>query len=1024
MSFVPSQEQMAIISFPNDRPLRVDAGAGTGKTTTIVLRLADAIESGISPERALGLTFTNKAAEELSDRLREAMPELARDGREVEVTTYHGFAYGLLREFGAYVGVERDVRLIGPGYVRELIHQELGTATDYRFLDLTSPPHRVSEAATLMRHLADNLCSADSVLAAGPPDEQIAGRRFELAQIVSRVQATKHQLGLVDYGDLVRLVHQLLEANPTVASRVAARYRMVLLDEYQDTDPAQREMLRLLFSDGFALTSVGDPDQTIYEWRGASLANFRDFPHHFPDAAGNPATTLPLSANRRSAPIILKLANSVRQLLYGSEAFTPLRPAGIVPGALVVSRFHSAPQEAIAIAQELVRLADEEGVRWQDMAVLFRKNAQIPLVRDALEAFDVPYEVAALGGLLSVPVVADLKAWLDVIADSAKAPGLLRILLGGSYRLGLGDLKPLADWARPRRGHPDDDDPGRPLLEATDALDEIDGLSPAAVARLERFATTYRELLIAAQGLSLVELARRVLDETDAWAEIDALAPNASLTARLNLYRFLDLAEEWSPLQGRPSLDAFLGYLDTLDEDAASQELDTARVGDENVVPLLTIHRAKGLEWDTVFMPAVVKDTLPASYRGGDNPHFSAAALPYLHRLDREILPELTGNEKDDRAVLSGRHLEQELRTAYVGITRAKSRLYVSGAHWYTEKRPKTMSSVMDAALEMPGVSVPINVTEPGDAPDKLRLPTPAGSPDPVFPDGWQAAMRAAAEDPGSMRALATDPVAYDAAMDQTRLALESLPQPRSAHDDAGTATTSVTGLVTLAGCPQRFYWSEVDPLPRRSSRAMRRGVEVHRMIELHALGQVPLWEASDDLYDAVEGDGTGSGRPFDAFMASRFAKVRARFVEVPIDLQLDAGRIRGRIDAVYEASSGEWEIVDWKSGAVSEDPTRIIQLQAYAVAAMDGLIGDQIPKKLRVTFCYLGGSEVAEVTHHVTPEWLAAARADLEAALAVATGPEFPQRPDKRCHSCDFVRFCEGGQAWLAEQAATAETP
>lgn len=209
----------------------------------------------------------------------------------------------------------------------------------------------------------------------------------------------------------------------------------------------------------------------------------------------------------------------------------------------------------------------------------------------------------------------------------------------------------------------------------------------------------------------------------------------------------------------------------------------------------------------------------------------------------------------------------------------------------------------------------------------------------------------------------------------------------------------------------------------------MRRGVEVHRMIELHALGQIPLWDVADNMYDAVDTDeaglgqtdATGSRQPFDSFMSSRFANVRARFVEAPIDLQLEKGRIRGRIDAVYEPTPGEWEIVDWKSGTPSDDPTRVIQLQAYAVAAMEGLIGDQIPHTLRVTFCYLGGGQVVETSHEVTPEWLVTARQDLESALAAASGPEFPQRPGSRCHGCDFTRFCEAGQAWLSEQVPLA---
>lgn len=187
-------------------------------------------------------------------------------------------------------------------------------------------------------------------------------------------------------------------------------------------------------------------------------------------------------------------------------------------------------------------------------------------------------------------------------------------------------------------------------------------------------------------------------------------------------------------------------------------------------------------------------------------------------------------------------------------------------------------------------------------------------------------------------------------------------------------------------------------------------------MIELHALGHVPLWELSEDLYDAVAQDvPADSSKPFDTFLTSKYAERRALFVEVPIDLALEHGRIRGRIDAVYEDAPGAWEIVDWKSGTVSSDPTRVIQLQAYAVAASRGLIGDRVPESLRVTFCYLGGANAEEVSYDVTPLWLDEARIALEAVLGEVTGPEYPSVPGTRCHSCDFSRFCDAGKAWLA---------
>jgi DNA helicase-2/ATP-dependent DNA helicase PcrA len=325
MSMTLTPEQRAIVAHPLE-PLRVSAGAGTGKTTTIVLRLAALIEGGIDPEQTLGITFTNKAAEELADHLRGQLPELAATGREVEVTTYHGFAYGILQEFGALVGMERGADVIGPGFQRQLLEEGL-VAGDYDSLDLTAPAHRVDESAALTRQLGDNLLTTADLTAAAPDSlDSVWKKRLELASVAEAYAEAKNRVGVVDYADLVRLAHRVVTEYPELAGRIRDRYRAVLLDEYQDSDPAQRLLMVAVFGDGYPVTAVGDADQTIYEWRGASLENFEGFPNHFPTADRKPAATLPLTENRRSDRVILDLANRIRAEIHGPGGFDPLIP--------------------------------------------------------------------------------------------------------------------------------------------------------------------------------------------------------------------------------------------------------------------------------------------------------------------------------------------------------------------------------------------------------------------------------------------------------------------------------------------------------------------------------------------------------------------------------------------------------------------------------------------------------------------------------------------------------------------------
>jgi predicted RecB family nuclease len=215
--------------------------------------------------------------------------------------------------------------------------------------------------------------------------------------------------------------------------------------------------------------------------------------------------------------------------------------------------------------------------------------------------------------------------------------------------------------------------------------------------------------------------------------------------------------------------------------------------------------------------------------------------------------------------------------------------------------------------------------------------------------------------------------------------------------------------LVTYAQCPKRYYWSDVDPLPRRRNDAATRGNEIHRRIELHQRGQIPFDELTPDLYDAVGEAGHGPGA-FQAYEGSRFASARADLVEAPFTVELDNGyRVRGRIDAVY-TDGGHWEVVDFKSGRRSEDPSRIVQLQAYAVAATALDLGIGHPESIDVSFAYLGdGLDV--VTTTADPAWIGSAKDRLIALTNDIAAGEFTESPGEWCRSCDFLQFCEPGQ-------------
>jgi len=274
-------------------------------------------------------------------------------------------------------------------------------------------------------------------------------------------------------------------------------------------------------------------------------------------------------------------------------------------------------------------------------------------------------------------------------------------------------------------------------------------------------------MLEQAQGVSLVELCRIVLDLTGAWPEVEALGD------------------------------------DLLKEDRGADQLDTARVGGEDAVAMLTVHRAKGLEWPTVFLPALCHNTFPSPGNPYADPVDHPQFLPYDRRLDAAYLPDLPSNVKARKALIKAHHADQEWRTAYVAVTRAAGQIVATGAFWYTEKSTKTPSRIFELAVGSKGVEIVEDISDPGEPPETLRFPSdPADGPDPLFPDGWRTALRTAVDDPGWPARFAAEQgigTGYNEAVGQLSMVLDDLP---AIHDQAGEPRafrTSVTGLVTFA---------------------------------------------------------------------------------------------------------------------------------------------------------------------------------------------------------------------------------
>ncbi|MEV7640825.1 UvrD-helicase domain-containing protein [Streptomyces rubiginosohelvolus] len=765
-------EQTACIVAP-PAPQVIVAGAGSGKTTVMAARVVWLVGTGqVAPEQVLGLTFTNKAAGELAERVRKALiaagvtdPDVIDPDNppgEPTISTYHAFAGRLLTEHGLRIGLEPSTRLLAdatryqlaakvlreaPGPYPALTRSFSTLVSDLLALDgelsehLVRPGTLESYDTELLRDLAAaKLSNAD--LRKIP---EAAEARHSLLGLTERYRAAKRSRDLLDFGDQIALSAELALTRPEVGRILREEFRVVLLDEYQDTSVAQRLLLSALFGSGtgagtgvgaadhapptgHAVTAVGDPCQAIYGWRGASVANLDDFPEHFPHADGTPATRYSLSENRRSGGRLLQLANGLAEPLRAMhEGVEALRPApgaerdGVVRCALL--RTHT--EEIDWLADSLAHLV-RTGTPPGEIAVLCRTAGDFPEIQAALVARDIPVEVVGLAGLLHLPEVADLVAVCEVLQDPGANASLVRLLTGPRWRIGPRDLALLGRRARllvHRAGHADDADADQRLAEAVegtdpaevislaDALDTFlvagdaadDGLPFSAEARV-RFARLARELRDLRRSLAdpLMDVLHRVLATTGLEVELSASPQALAARRRETLANFLDTAARFASLDGEASLLAFLGFLRT----AAQYEkgLDNALPGGENTVKVLTAHKSKGLEWDVVAVPGLVTGQFPSG-QSRDAWTAQAKVLPHALRGDAATLPALDsfdakGIKAFKEEVKEHQHTE-ELRLGYVTFTRPRSLLLGSG-HWWgpSQKRTRGPSAFLEALYE------------------------------------------------------------------------------------------------------------------------------------------------------------------------------------------------------------------------------------------------------------------------------------------------------------------------------------
>jgi DNA helicase-2/ATP-dependent DNA helicase PcrA len=766
---------------------------------------------------------------------------------------------------------------------------------------------------------------------------------------------------------------------------------------------------------GHPVTAVGDPCQAIYGWRGASADNIDGFGAHFPCADGREARRHQLTVNRRSTPEVLALANTLADPLYVAHpSAEPLTaPPGAARGAVRATLHATVADEVEWVADEVRRVhvrhteaADRSGgpeSAWSDIAVLVRDRNEVAELARALRRRHVPVEVVGLSGLLSQPEVADVLATLRVVHELTANSDLLRLLTGPRWGIGVRDLALLGERAHDLvdadRGHPsglrDRLDLAVRGSDPTDVIALADALadpgdkpySPEARRRFELLADEL-ETLRRHAGEPLVELVRRTVDALGLEVELAATPGPDSEQARDNLALFVDAVAEFAGAEAGASLPGLLAYLDA--ELQFAKGMSVAEPALTNAVTLLTVHSAKGLEWRSVLVPFCSARSFPSSQPRA-RWQWVASEVPWPLRGDAPALPVLdtwtTAGIDAFKRDCQQADLLEERRLIYVGVTRAKSEVVLSG-HWWgrTQERPRGPSVFLDETrqhlLSVGAVSDgdPWCAAEP-DAEEANPLVVgraPVGFPGSLDTDLLARRRRVAEVVGKAMSGDGFPDAGHDqfgtswlGQADRERLArlgeldgeLDALlAEARAPRADEVPvrlpATVSATLLTRLRDDPGAVARDLVRPMPRRPSAAARFGVRFHAWVERQA-GQPALLDPNE-----IPGRGE-SDIDDDAELADLVERFRRgpygdrvpHAVEAPFHLVLAGHVVAGRIDAVYREPDGSYQVVDWKTGqGEAADP---LQLAVYRLAWSE-LAGISL-EQVRAVFCSVRTGRVVE---------------------------------------------------------------
>ena len=622
-------------------PCLVLAGAGSGKTRVITHKIGRLIQAGLEPRRIAAITFTNKAATEMRERVRDL---IGKPAREVLVCTFHALGVRMLRQDGEVLGIKPTFSILDSDDVTSLL-KDAGGTTD------AATARQWQWAISLWKNMGLNAEQAEAQ--AKDDGEKVTAR------IMARYQERLTAYQAVDFDDLIGLPLKLLQTDATVRAKWQAQMGHVLVDEYQDTNATQYEVLKMLVGERGRFTTVGDDDQSIYGWRGATLDNLRRLPQDFPNLK-----VVKLEQNYRSTAAILRAANNVIQpnpKLFPKNLWSDLGEGEPVRVVDADNEEHEAER---TVARIQSNRANSQYKEWKDFAVLYRANHQARVFEKALRKAQIPYKVSGGQSFFDRAEVKDLCAWLRILCNNNDDPAFLRAITTPKRGIGHQSLQQLAVFAGKYKAS---------LFEALFSPSLGMALPSRAVAGLHEFGRYVNELEDRARRTTGAEDARAFLTEWLKEIDYEKCLYDGQDSEQQAAARWTNVMDfcDWMAARCGGQIDDTAGVTTETEKKTLLEVAQTIsllstiseREGEQNVVTLSTLHAAKGLEWPHVIMVGVTEGMLP--FKLGE---------------DEKVAGKADGPMSQGILL----RLQEERRLMYVGITRARRTLAVS---WTRRKK-------------------------------------------------------------------------------------------------------------------------------------------------------------------------------------------------------------------------------------------------------------------------------------------------------------------------------------------------